>query len=163
MQPLHPLKVSIVFLVEVVYYLFCLAFYSCVLVFLKVFIKGAVYIFVYSTIASLYPSSSLFMNTNTLKYVGYINENRIGICVFKYPSLLYRSVLWRSSYSRDEIRWGRLDFLRFDMDYEWICCHSAFVCFMIVGFLSFGCCSYILTHYFFSLSLSLSLSLSYRR
>ena len=24
---------------------------------------------------------------------GYINENRIGICVFKYPSLLYRSVL----------------------------------------------------------------------
>ena len=28
MQPLHPLKVSIVFLVEVVYYLFCLAFYS---------------------------------------------------------------------------------------------------------------------------------------
>ena len=70
MQPLHPHKVSIVFLVEVVYYLFCLAFYSCVLVFLKVFIKGAVYIFVYSTIASLYPSSSLFMNTNTLKYVG---------------------------------------------------------------------------------------------
>jgi len=43
MQPLHPHKVSIVFLVEVVYYLFCLAFCSCVLDFLKVFIKGAVY------------------------------------------------------------------------------------------------------------------------
>jgi hypothetical protein len=40
-----------------------------VLVFLKVFIKGAVCIFVYSTIASVYPSSSLFGNTNTLKYV----------------------------------------------------------------------------------------------
>ena len=63
------------------------------LVFLKVFIKGAVYILVYSTIASVYPSSSLFVNTNTLKHVGYMNENRIGICVFEYPSLLYRSVL----------------------------------------------------------------------
>ena len=67
-------------------------------------------------------------------------------------------------------RWCRLDFFRFDMDYEWIWCHSAFVCFMIVGFPSFGCCSSILTHYFVSLSLtepnrtflSPNLSLSHR-
>jgi len=148
MQPLHPHKVSIVFLVEVVYYLFCLAFYSCVLVFLKVFIKGAVCIFVYSTIASLYPSSSLFMNTNTLKYVGYINENRIGICVFEYPSLLYRSVLWRSSYSRDEIRWGRLDFFASIWIYEWIWCHSQCLCVFYGCWIELLSFVPLLTHYF---------------
>ena len=91
-KPHHPLKVSIVFFVEVVYYLFCLAFYSCVLVFLKVFIKGAVYFRLFYDCVGISLFFSLYEYEH-LKYVGYINENRIGICVFKYPSLLYRSVL----------------------------------------------------------------------
>ena len=48
------------------------------LLFLKVFMKWAVYIFVYSIIASFHPSSSLFINEH-LTYVGYINKNRVGI------------------------------------------------------------------------------------